>query len=55
MTCLMKAAINNFYQILDILLNFGANPRIHNIRGDSALSLACMNENFKIAERLIVA
>lgn len=55
MTCLMKAAINNFEDIVRILINFGANPRLQNEKGDTALSLACINENFQICERLIIS
>lgn len=29
-TCLMKAAMKNHYDIVELLLNFGANPRIEN-------------------------
>ncbi len=38
-----------------MLLNFGASPRITTTRGESALTLACMQENAEICERLIIA
>lgn len=38
-----------------MLLKFSANPRKKNIRGESSLSLACMQENYEICERLILA
>jgi len=38
-----------------MLLNFGASPRITTQRGESALTLACMQENAEICERLIIA
>jgi ankyrin repeat protein len=36
-------------------LRFGANPRKKNDRGESALALACMQENAEICEKLIYA
>jgi ankyrin repeat protein len=41
----MKASINNHIEIVKILLNFGANPRIKTSSGESSLTLACMQEN----------
>lgn len=38
-----------------MLLNFGANPRLTTGNGESALTLACMQENSDICERLIIA
>jgi ankyrin repeat protein len=38
-----------------MLLNFGASPRITTKSGESALTLACMQENSEICERLILA
>ena len=55
MTSLSKAAMNGHSCIVDILLNFGANPRIKNLKGETGLALACMNENHIICEQLIVA
>jgi ankyrin repeat protein len=54
-TCLMKAAINGHYKIIELLLRFGASPSIENNKGENALTLACMQENFAICEKLIVA
>ena len=51
----MKAAINGHYKIIGLLLRFGASPRIENNKGENALTLACMQENFTICEKLIVA
>lgn len=55
LTSLMKASINNHSKIVQMLLNFGANPRATTIRGESSLTLACMQENDEICERLIKA
>jgi ankyrin repeat protein len=38
----MKASINNHIEIVSILLQFGANPRITTERGESSLTLAVM-------------
>jgi ankyrin repeat protein len=38
-----------------MLLNYGASPRKTTQRGESALTLACMQENAEICERLIIA
>lgn len=54
-TSLMKASINGHLRIVELLLRFGADPRVTNARGETALTLACMQENFAICERLIVA
>lgn len=54
-TSLMKASINGHLKIVELLLRFGADPKITNARGETALTLACMQENFAICERLIVA
>lgn len=51
----MKASINNHLEIVKLLLNFGANPRITTSSGESSLTLACMQENFNIVEKLIIA
>lgn len=51
----MKASINGHLKIVELLLRFGADPKITNARGETALTLACMQENFAICERLIVA
>lgn len=51
----MKASINGHLKIIELLLRFGASPRKVNIRGENALTLACMQENYLICERLIIA
>lgn len=55
LTALMKASINNHLEIVKLLLNFGANPRIRTKNDESSLTLACMQENLKIVEKLIIA
>lgn len=55
LTSLMKASINNHVEIVKLLLNFGANPRIRTKNGESSLTLACMQENKQIVEKLIIA
>lgn len=55
LTPLMKASINGHLDIVKLLLRFGANPRKKNKRGESALAMACMQENVKICERLLFA
>ena len=55
LTSLMKASINNHIEIVKILLNFGANPRIKTSSGESSLTLACMQENLAVVEKLIIA
>ena len=55
LTSLMKASINNHLEIVRLLLQFGANPRIVTANGESSLTLACMQENQEICERLIIA
>ena len=42
LTPLMKASINNHVEIVKMLLNYGANPRIKTERGESSLTLAVM-------------
>lgn len=42
LTCLMKSSINNHIEIVNILLRFGASPRITTDRGESSLTLAVM-------------
>ena len=51
----MKSSINGHLEIVKLLLKFGANPRKKNKRGESALAMACMQENVKICERLLFA
>ena len=51
----MKAVRKNHYDIVEVLLNFGANPRKENAIGETALSMACIQENFDISMKLIVA
>lgn len=36
-------------------MNFGANPRIKTSSGESSLTLACMQENLAVVEKLIIA
>lgn len=55
MTALMKASINNHDEVVEVLLRFGANPRVQNPKGETALTFACTNENLIICKRLIVA
>ena len=55
LTCLMKSSINNHIEIVNILLRFGASPRITTDRGESSLTLAVMQENLEICEKLIIA
>ena len=55
LTALMKASINGHLEIVKLLLKFGANPRKKNKHMESALALACMQENLGICERLIIA
>ena len=38
----MKAAMKNNYDIVELLLTFGADPRIENGQGETALSMACI-------------
>ena len=45
LTPLMKASINGHIEVVNLLLKFGANPRKKNKRMESALALACMQEN----------
>jgi ankyrin repeat protein len=52
---LMKASINGHLKIVELLLKFGASPRKTNSRGECALTLACMQENYAICERLLIA
>ena len=54
-TSLMKASINGHLKIVELLLKFGASPRQTNSRGESALTLAIMQENYAICERLLIA
>ena len=51
----MKASINNHIEIVKILLIFGANPRIKTSSGESSLTLACMQENLIVVEKLVIA
>jgi ankyrin repeat protein len=41
-TSLMKASINGHLKIVELLLRFGANPRVENARNETALTLAVM-------------
>lgn len=50
MTSVSKAAMGGHSDIVGILLKFGANPRLENSKGETALALACMNENHIICE-----
>ena len=52
---LMKASAFGYYNIVCKLLKFGANPRHKNNNGESALALSCMQENYSICEKLIMA
>ena len=45
LTPLMKASINNHLEIVKMLVNFGANPRITTASGESSLTLATIQEN----------
>ena len=47
--------MKNNFEIVEILLIFGANPRLKNNSGETALSIACIHENYKICEKLLVA
>ena len=51
----MKASSNGHIRIVELLLRYGADPRVTNARGESALTLSCLQENFEICQRLIVA
>ena len=51
----MKASINGHKKIVQLLLRFGSNPRKTNLRGETALTLACMQENKEICHALIIA
>ena len=55
LTCLMKASINRHLDIVKLLINFGANPRKITQKGESSLTLACMQENLEICKALIIA
>lgn len=54
-TALMKASINGHLKIVELLLKFGASPRLLNNREENALTLSIMQENFNICERLLIA
>ena len=54
-TSLMKASSNGHIRIVELLVRYGADARVTNARGESALTLACLQENFAICQRLIVA
>ena len=51
----MKASINGHLKIVELLLRFGANPRVENARNETALTLAVIQENLDICERLIIS
>ena len=55
MTCLMKASMSGHLEIVEALLNYGANPRVLNNNNESALSLAVMEEKVEICDRLFIA
>lgn len=55
MTCLMKAAMSGHLEVVELLLTYGANPRITNPKGETALSLAILEEKIGVCERLLVA
>ena len=54
-TCLMKAAINGYVEIVELLLTFGANPRVCNRLGETALTMAVLEKKIKVCEKLLVA
>ena len=47
--------MRNRVEIVDILLNFGANPLAMNSNGETALIFACFQENLIICQKLIAA
>jgi hypothetical protein len=51
----MTAVMKNHQEIVEFLLNYGANPRIENHSGETALSMAVIQENFNICEVLLIA
>ena len=51
----MKATMNNHAEITELLLNYGANPRLENFLGETALSISCVQSNSLICQQLLVA
>lgn len=41
LTPLMKASVKGKLEIVQLLLRYGANPRIKDLKGESALAKAC--------------
>jgi len=41
-SCLMKASLLGYVEVVTLLLRFGANPKLINQRWETALTLACM-------------
>ena len=54
-TCLMKASIGGHIEVVSLLLTFGANPRVINKKGETALSKAVKQENLEVCIRLLVS
>lgn len=51
----MKACMNGHLEIVEMLLQFGANPRLENDLGETALSLSCFQQHVEICQRLVIA
>ena len=47
--------MNGHVEIVDTLLKFGANPRLKNEMSETALTIACMQENKEVVRSLIIA
>lgn len=52
-TALIKAIDNNSTELVDVLLNAGADPRVRRLSGETALSIAANNGREDIVDRLI--